>query len=79
MPDSEPTSQPGPNPELIREITQSVLAVLIVVGALVTFIWIPVANNDAVIGVLGAIVGYYFARDGVARTVDRKLADAGLK
>jgi len=51
----------------IQDITQSIIALVLVLGCLAIVAFVPAVPRDAMLAVLGVVVGYYFRGDKAAR------------
>lgn len=52
--------------ELIREVTQSVLAIMVTAGAGYSLVFVHTGNSEAVTGALGVVLGWYFTKSLIA-------------
>lgn len=48
--------------DLLSEVTQSLLAIMVVSGAGYALVFHPTGNNEAVTGALGVVIGWYFRK-----------------
>jgi hypothetical protein len=48
--------------DLLREITQSILAIMVVAGAGYDLVFVRTGNAEAVTGALGVVLGWYFTK-----------------
>jgi hypothetical protein len=56
----------GSTGELLREVTQSILALMVVAGAGYALVFVPTGHNDAISSALGMVLGWYFAKSVIA-------------
>ena len=48
--------------DLVKELTQSILAIIVVGGAGYSFIFVPNNHADVLATALGTVLGFYFAK-----------------